>query len=195
MTPGESTFTTFCSLHGIPCERINTAHTPTPDYKIELCGVTTYVEIKDIEEDKEFSSPLMRRTPGAHVRAKIEEARSQLQPASRAGFPALLLIYNALDSIFQAFGTEIHDFLAGMYGEVNGRVNPGTNRIEYFFGGRNKSLRVDKNTSFSAVGCLYTRNGSPSVTLYENVFAKNPLNFEALPTCFEFCRILLIQDK
>jgi hypothetical protein len=193
MTPGELTFKSFCDCYGIPCERVDEGPTATPDYRIEIGSVATYVEIKDIKEDENFGTPVHKRIVGAHVRSKIEEARSQLQPPARFGAPTLLLIYNALDP-FQAFGTEQHDFLAGMYGELTARIDLQTNKIAHFFRGRNKSFGTNKNTSFSAVGGLYSRSGKLTITLYENVFAKNPVDFESLPSCFEFHRIVIEEE-
>jgi hypothetical protein len=193
MTAGELTFRRFCECYGIPCERINEGQTAAPDYKIQISSATIYAEIKDIEKDENFGTPVHSRTVGAHVRSKIEEARSQLQPPARSGAPTLLLIHSALDP-FEAFGTEQHDFLAGMYGELTAQIDLRTNKIGHFYRGRNKSFGEKKNTSFSAVGGLYSRRGKPSVTLYENVFARNPLDFESLPGCFEFHRIVLEQE-
>jgi len=114
-TQGELSFKRFCSENNIPCQRIEEGELKTPDYRIEVASKAIYVEVKDIEEDENFSAPVHTRTIGAHVRAKIEESRLQLQPPSKSGAPTVLLIFNALDP-FQAFGTEQHDFLAGMYG-------------------------------------------------------------------------------
>lgn len=192
MTKGEQTFENFCSVNRIPCVRIDEGPKSTPDYRVQLGGIDVYVEVKDIEEDENFGQ-VQRRTPGAHVRAKIEEARLQLQPPARAGSPTILVIFNALDS-FQAFGTEPHDFIAGMYGELHAAPDKSTKRVQYFFRGKNKSFRADKNTSFSAVCGLYSRGGKLSLTLYENVFAKLPLNFDTLPACFEFQRIVMEEE-
>jgi len=187
-TAGESTFESFCRSHQIPCKKIDERVEATPDYEVFLGGVTAYVEVKDIEEDENFGRPVRTRTVGSHVRAKIGEARPQLQPAARAGAPTLLLIYNALDP-YQSFGTEEHDFLAAMYGEFTVSISLSTNKIADSFHGRNRSLAADKNTSFSAIGGIYTRTGGASVVIYENVFAKNPIDFASLPACFEARRV------
>jgi hypothetical protein len=192
MTKGELAFERFCSANRIPCERIDNGPTSTPDFRIQFGTAAVFVEVKDIEEDENFGQ-VQRRTHGSHVRAKIEEARVQLQPLARAGFPTILVIFNTLDP-FQAFGTEPLDFMAGMYGELHAQLDKSTKQIRYFLRGKNKSFRADKNTSFSAVCGLYTRDGRLSLTLYENVFAKTPLNFDTLPSCFDFQRIVLEEE-
>jgi len=63
-----------------------------------------------------------------------------------------------------------------------------------FFRGKNRSFGSTKNTSFSAVGGIYTRDGNVRVIIYENVFARHPLDFESLPKGIEFRRILLEEE-
>ena len=46
------------------------------------------------------------------------------------------------------------------------------------FNGKNQSLQVAKNTSFSAVGRLCDRGGKTTVTLFENIFALVKVPFE-----------------
>ncbi len=128
------------------------------------------------------------------MRAKIGEARLQLQPVARSGVPTMLLIYNALDP-FQAFGTEPHDFLAAMYGDLTVSIDLSSRRAGKPFHGRNRAMGENKNTSFSAVGGLYARGESLSVVLYENVFARNPLDYGALPACFGARRVELVQNE
>ena len=189
-TAGELAFKAFCRAHTIPLRKIDEGEETTPDYEVVLGSVTAYVEVKDIEEDENFEAPVKSRTVGSHIRAKIEAARLQLQPPARRGAPTLLLIYNALDP-YQSFGTERHDFLAAMYGEFTVSISLATNKIVDSFQGRNRSLAADRNTSFSAVGGIYTRSGDVSVVIYENVFAKNPIDFSSLPACIEARRIAI----
>lgn len=193
-TTGELAFENFCRTHHISCSKVKESSESTPDYEVVLNGVTAYVEVKDIEEDENFQGPVKRRTVGSHVRARIHQAKAQLQPVARAGAPTLLLIYNALDP-YQSFGTEQHDFLAAMYGEFTVTISLSTNKIVDTFQGRNKSLAQDKNTSFSAVGGIYTANGGVSVVIYENVFAKNPINFSSLPACIDARRVTIAESS
>lgn len=193
-TAGELTFERFCRTHQISCTKVLEGLESTPDYEVVINGVTVYVEVKDIEDDENFRGPVKSRTVGSHVRAKIHEAKAQLQPVARAGARTLLLIYNALDPYY-SFGTEQHDFLAAMYGEFTVAISLSSNRIVDSFQGRNKSLAEDKNTSFSAVGGIYAANGGVSVVIYENVFAKNRIDFSLLPACIDARRVTIEENR
>jgi len=57
------------------------------------------------------------------------------------------------------------------------------------FHGRNKSFQPNKNTSFSAIGRLKEERASIRVTLFENIHAKVPIDYNTLPACFEVIRI------
>jgi hypothetical protein len=131
------------------------------------------------------------RTVGSHVRKKIAEARKQVQAGSNAGCPSVLLIHNDLDPL-QLFGTEPHDFLAAMYGEMTLLLQRG--EIKDSFYGRNSRLREDQNTSFSAVGHLVDCADGPRVHLFENVYARVPLDFPSLPACVNVTRITIGGD-
>lgn len=173
-TVGESTFEEFCSSCGVPFERVKEGPQRTPDYKISLSGVSVFVEIKQIDKDENFESAVKGRTVGSHVRAKINEARDQMQAACAQNIPAVLLIYNNLDPL-QLFGTEPHDFVSAMYGEDTVVLTQG--RITDSFHGRNKSFRKCKNESFSAVGA--------------NVFARHPLDYSRVPASIHATRVEL----
>jgi hypothetical protein len=150
-TEGELAFEAFCTSNAIEFERIAEGIDPTPDYLMHLSSVDVYVEVKQIDEDNAFSSKLQLRTPGTHVRAKINQARNQVRPAFLIGAPAILLIYNNLDPA-QRFGTEQHDFLAAMYGDLTVFVSRDTAGTIGPFYGRNQTFREGKNESFSAIG-------------------------------------------
>jgi len=187
-TVSETLFEEFCSFNALPFERINEGAAPTPDYLVVLNGVDTYVEVKQIDEDEAFTPPRMSRTLGSHIRAKINEARDQVRSAASQGAPAIVLIYNNLDPL-QLFGTEQQDFIAAMYGEPTVQISLETGKILDTFQGRNKSLRVGKNDSFSAVGRLRREAIAPRVHLYENMYAKVPLDYPSLPTCVSYNRV------
>src|SRR5262249_17874898 len=81
-----------------------------------------------------------------------------------------------------------HDFVNAMYGEHTVVVRAG--EVINAFHGHNKALQKDKNTSFGALGRLrQAHDGSIAVTLFENVHARVPLDYEALPACFEVGRV------
>lgn len=99
-----------------------------------------------------------------------------------------LLMYNNLDP-WQGFGTEQHDFIDAMYGERTVVFDKKKNTITDSFQEGNRSLEENKNTPFSAVGLLYKTKDRAGVHVYENVFAKNPLDFSKIPNCIEVTRI------
>lgn len=188
-TVSESAFEEFCSSNGVPFEKITEGNGRTPDYLVKINGLDIYIEVKQIDEDEKFSSALQLRSPGTHIRAKINQARDQVRPAAANGAPAILLVYNNLDHM-QLFGTEQHDFMAAMYGDLTLIVSRETGQITGPFHGENKTFREGKNDSFSAVGRLYKGNTGVAVHLYENMYAKVALDYESLPTfisynCFE----------
>lgn len=196
-TEAEALFEEFCHSNNIACEKVTEGSEPTPDYRVILNSQNVVVEVKQIDEDEDFRSEsgVSTRTVGSHVRNKIHDVRKrkQLKAAANLGIPAILLVYNNLDPV-QEFGTGSHDFIAAMYGEPTVALNTDTNRITDSYHGRNRSLAVDKNTSFSAVGGLYRAATGPVVRIYENVFCeKNKLDFSLLPDCIEFTRIELVQ--
>ncbi len=188
MTISEDLFEHFCAFHGLVCSRIEEGTSPTPDYLVGLGGVDAIVEVKQIDEDDNFSSVRGSRTIGDHVRAKINQARDQVRMAGARGTPAILLIYNNLDPL-QEFGTGLQDFRAAMYGEPTVVLSVETGAIVNSFDGRNQSFRPGKNEAFSAIGHLKRTNGAPLVHLYENLFAKVPLSYQCLPPCITYTRI------
>jgi hypothetical protein len=187
-TKAEIVFEEFCDANSIRWEKLKEGESRTPDYKINLGGETVFVEIKQIDKDENFSTESSHRTVGSHIRRRIHSARKQVQAGSREGAPSVLLVYNNLDP-WQAFGTEQHDFIDAMYGQRTVVFDKEKNTITDSFQGGNQSLEGDKNTSFSAVGRLYIAKDRAGVHVYENVFAKNPLNFSEIPNCIEVTRI------
>lgn len=117
-TASEQLFETFCAHHRLDCQRIAETSASTPDYHVRLGSTAVAVEIKQIESRRGVDPDGgWSRTIGWHVRQKIAEARAQLRVAASAGMPAILLIHNTVDPM-HLFGTEQHDFLSAMYGEL-----------------------------------------------------------------------------
>lgn len=188
MPVSEFLFEQFCDANRISWVKLPTGKIPTPDYRVSVNGDTINVEIKQIEST-DCSAPLenaISHSVGVHVRQKIDGARKQLQASSKAGIPCILLIYNAVDPM-QLLGTEKHDFLAAMYGDMTLLIK--NTVVADSFYGRNSKLRPKQNTSFSALGHLRNSHNGPTVRLFENSFARIPLNYESLPSCFEVVRI------
>jgi hypothetical protein len=187
-TKAEILFEDFCNSNGILCERIKEATVPTPDYRILLDNQAVYVEIKQIDKDDNFNFAAGSRTVGSHIREKITEARRQVKAGSNTGFPSILLVYNNLDRM-QMFGTEEHDFITAMYGEMTLVLNRSEHRITDSFYGKNRSFAEDKSVYFSAVGLLSNSGGTIRIRIYENVFTQNPLDFSTVPSCIEVTRV------
>lgn len=191
-TESELLFEAFCSTHHLSVQPIPTGEAKSPDYLVSIGGVSAYFEVKQIDQDASFRPPTGSRTVGEHVRQKISEARKQLQPSAKTGAPCVLLIYNNLDPM-QMFGTEEHDFVSAMYGEMTVLLKD--NAIVDSFHGRNALLRENHNTSFSAVGHLRRTADGASVCLYENVHARNPLDYGSIPKCIEVRRVQLVESS
>ncbi|MDQ7838950.1 MAG: hypothetical protein RDU59_10735 [Thermodesulfobacteriota bacterium] len=187
-TKAEIVFEEFCNSNSIGWEKIKEGESRAPDYEIYLGGELVFVEIKQIDKDENFGIESCSRTVGSHIRRRIQSARKQVQAGSNEGAPSVLLVYNNLDP-WQMFGTEQHDFIDAMYGERTVVLDTDTNAITDSFQGGNRSLEENKNTSFSAVGLLYKKEDCAGVHIYENVFAKNPLEFSKVPNCIEVTRI------
>jgi hypothetical protein len=188
----EALFESFCDSHAVPWKRVPVEKTRTPDYIISLNGQSLYFEIKQIDKDDDFkmSQGVSSRTVGSHIRQKILDSRKQVQVGAKLGAPSILLVYNNLDPM-QLFGTEQHDFIAAMYGQMT--VELKDSRIVDSYHGRNSLLRDDHNTSFSAVGHLRNSATGPIVRLYENAFARNSLNVVSLPPYFEVVYVEVTQ--
>ena len=186
-TESEAMFEAFCTEHHLDWQPIPTGPDKTTDYRLRFGAVTVQVEIEQIESQRGFNPDgVSSRTVGSHVRQKISEARRQMQMAAQAGVPAILLIHNTIDS-WQAFGTETHDFMCAMYGEMTVRLTDGRPRES--FHGRNAKLRDDANTSFSGVGHLKRVANGIEVKVYENVYAAHPLPFENMPSCIQVVHV------
>lgn len=191
-TRSEIIFERFLTANGIPFKPIPVGPMKTPDYAVTIGGAYVIFEVKEIAPDPNWNdSAVHGGTVGELIRDKVRDRRAmkQIQSASKQGKPTVLLIFNAMDPM-QMCGTENHDFEHAMYGEYTIWINIETREIVDRFHGHNKSFQQTKNTSFSALSRLKEgRGGSISVTLFENVHAKIPINYDALPAAFEVVRV------
>jgi hypothetical protein len=193
-TKSEELFESFLTANALPFEKIKEDTTPRPDYLVWVADTKIIFELKELAEDEHFgvvkdpAYPHIKshsHTLGDHVRRRIESSRKQIQYGAKQRIPSVLLIYNNIDPVFQMFGTEPMDFTAAMYGAYTILLNRGTRATSDWFNGKDQMLQPQKNTSFSAVGHLCDRGGTTSVTLFENVFAKENLPNNQLPSCFD----------
>ncbi|MFC5439375.1 hypothetical protein [Rhodanobacter ginsenosidimutans] len=188
-TESEDIFEAFCRRHDLDWCRIPESAVKTPDYSVNFGSVAVAVEIKQIESLRGFNpGGVSSRTVGWHVRQQISDARAQLQAAARNGMPTILLIYNTVDP-FQLFGTEPHDFLHAMYGELTLHIDATSLKARELFYGRNAKLREGVNTSFSGVGHLQKTKEGATVTVYKNAFAARPIPDVAVPSCIQLVNV------
>jgi hypothetical protein len=186
-TASEALFEQFCTDQRVDWKRIPTGAEKTPDYELRVGGHSVLVEIEQIESLVGFEPDgVSSRTVGSHVRHKINAARGQVKVGAERELPTVLLIHNTIDPM-QMFGTESHDFISAMYGELTVRLIEG--KATGSFHGRNAKMRRDENVSFSAVGHLKRTDRGAEVTLFENVYARYPLPFEVLPLCMGVVRV------
>ena len=182
----------FCQQNLLNWERVPTSTAKTHDFNLQLGASTVAVEIEQIESLRGFNpSGVSSRVVGSHVRHKITEARGQLQLAAQSGAPTILLIHNTIDPM-QLFGTEQHDFIGAMYGELTVHILAGS--LGHPFHGRNAKLRYNANTSFSGVGHLMRHGAGAKITVYENVYAAYPLPFGQIPNCIDVVRVA-VEDE
>jgi hypothetical protein len=190
-TDSERIFEQFLRDNGIAFERVIETDSPRPDYAVTASGAKLLFEIKELDEDENFSlEPLVgiSRTMGDHIRRKIAAARRQVKFGAAQGIPSILLVYNNIDPL-HLFGTEDMDFITAMYGEYTVLLDKRSSQVMDAYNGRNQSLAEAKNRSFSAIGRLWPVRGNMSVMLFDNVFSKVKIPYEKLPPCFEVTRI------
>ncbi len=190
-TASEFAFEKFLAENDLQFQRVEEQDSPRPDYLVQVDDRKMVFEVKELAEDENFKTGLLEvshRIMGSHIRAKISEARRQVQFGARQGIPSVLVVYNNLDPI-HLFGTEDMDFISAMYGQYTLLLDRNTLKAVDSFQGRNQSLGVAKNTSFSAVGRLYPVRGRLEVKIFENAFAKVKIPFDVLPPCFEVKRV------
>lgn len=196
-TKSEQIFEDFLAANNVAFEKIEEATTHTPDYLVSIGGAELIFELKELTRDEKFgvvddpATPHIKSSSGSigeHVRRRIAGSKKQIQYGANQCIPSVLLIYNALDRVFQTFGTADEDFIAAMYGDYTIQIDRNTRRASEKFNGRNQSLQRGKNTSFSAVGRLSDRGGKTTVTLFENTFARVRIPYNRLPPCFDVRR-------
>lgn len=186
-TESEALFERFCEQHRLSWEPVPTGDTKTPDYRVHFGAHSIAVEIEQIESLSGFNpGGVHSRTVGSHLRKKIDAARRQMRAAAAEGLPTVLLVHNTIDPL-QLFGTETHDFISAMYGELTVRLVNG--RAAGSFHGLNAKLRPDTKIYFSGVGHLKRAGDSAEITIFENVFAEHKLPFNAVPSCINVVRV------
>lgn len=190
-TRSELAFERFLSANGIGYRPIPVRAERTPDYGVTIAGTEIIFEVKEIVSQQPWEKEVVHgATVGDFIRRRIDRSRTQIQSASAKGFPTVLLIFNNYDPL-QLFGTEDHDFEQAMLGADTLVIGLETGRILDRYHGNSKSFQASKNTSFSALGRIKEcRDGKVRITIFENIHARVPLDYDALPACFEVVRVI-----
>lgn len=179
-TVSEEVFEAFLTSNDLKFDPIARADTPRPDYIVHFERADIVFEIKELSEDDNFSSNGGSRKVGDHIRAKITKAKDQVKYGHSLGLPSVLVIYNDIDPL-HLFGTEDHDFTSAMYGEMTLKLDTNAGTIIDAYNGRNKSFSKTQRTYFSALGRLMLTVTGTHLTLFENIHADIPIQFEKLP--------------
>lgn len=192
-TLSEQLFEEFLTKNGLPFDRIPEENSPRPDYIVTFGIDKIIFEVKELSEDENFSKEPFKvssRKIGEHIRSAIRKSSKQIQYGANQGIPSVLLVYNNIDR-HHLFGTEPHDFECAMYGEYTVTCCRLTKEISEGHHGKNSLLREDNKTHFSAIGHLHPNKGEWKITIYENIFAKFPLSYERVPSCFDIIRVII----
>jgi hypothetical protein len=191
-TVSEKAFEEFCAINRLACEKIQESSengVRTPDYKVTIQGQEFVFEIKQFDQDIRNPDGSWTLTPGELIRKAITKKNSQVKKWAEKGFPTILLVFNNFDQNFRSLGTDQHDFITAMYGEMTVLIDKTSMKIVDSFHGRNSKCQTKSNTSFSAIGGIYQLGASVVIRIYENIYAKVPINYASLPSCFEVHKI------
>ena len=195
-TKSERLFEAFCQAHSVVYRRVQETDEPRPDYELEVKGQLLLAEIKQFDPNKEEQTAIERRargeqvalggTPGERLRRAIRSANTQFkQLLTSRSDPTLLVVYNNTPC---SLHTRPYAVMTAMQGLDVVEVEVPSNLSESpRFGntrsGPKRAMRVDANTSISAVGilCEIDRNEFQLV-VYHNRYAVTPL--EPYLMCF-----------
>ena len=197
-TRSEIVFERWLDANRLPWHRIQTGPGKTPDYAVMVApGAEIIFEVKQIQTNRRWKDDIVHGGEvAAHIRSRINSSKSQIQSTAKLGKPTVLVVFNAYDPL-QLSGTEDHDFMDAMYGAYTVQIDIESRMIVERFRGQGKSFQANKNTSFSAIARLKDESapvrlkeesGPDSVTLFENIHAAMPIDYSALPPCFEVVR-------
>lgn len=180
-TISEQLFESLCSGKGIPCRRIPTGRSKTPDYEIVLGPQRVAVEVKQLDENQEDKR--INRTldaglvtagvpPTARLRKQIAEGYRQLKTAARDGQPCLLVVYNNSGFLNWIDAFTVTTAMFGSFAVRLGLTTTGhAEVIGHGFMGKRK---VTRNTCrrLSAIGVLNDgRSGSLMLEVYHNPYS------------------------
>ena len=185
-TISEQLFESLCSGKAIPCRKIPTGLSKTPDYEIVLGFQRVAVEVKQLDEneqDKGVNRALDAgrdtggvTAPTSRLRKKIAEGYRQLKAVARDGQPCLLVVYN--NSGFLNF-IDAFTVTTAMFGSFGVRLGLTTKGYpEVIRQGFMDKQKITRNTCkrLSAIGVLKAANSrSLELVIYHNPYAVAPI--------------------
>ncbi len=188
-TKSERLFEKFAQKQGWNISKIPKSPTKSPDYDVFINNKRMIFEIKEIVENeddkrnkkllKEGGYPVISKTPGQYVRAKIISAKKQLKEFKELKIPMLVVLYD--NSMNQFAKLEQYELLAGMYGlesvilalPQDKRQSPYSVGMKY--GKKSQTNRLH-NTSISALAVIVENDNSLVLDIYHNKHASAPLS-------------------
>ena len=195
-TESELLWEQFCRNVGLPLVPIPTearAAGRTPDYELALGELRVFVEVKQIDPNREevkakqvhtASDEMLDNVPGSRLRGKISEAAKQLRTRCKHEQPGLVVVYNNV--YFRRVLTSEHNVLAALYGRLAICLTiprAGSIISEPRLRG-NRSFVPNQNTVVSALGIL-SQQQPTELAIYHNNFARVPID----PDLFRIARV------
>lgn len=197
MNKSEQLLETWCSKNTWLCEKIPEETARTSDYRINISGITIYVEVKETlpnDEEKKVIRQLAENRmsdvhgeePGKTIRKKINAAYGQIKRFTELeNCPGILALYN--NSGMPGLG-RLHHYhvLTGMFGlqtiPVTIPKDPSIQRIygpDYF--GPKKSVTPNQNRYLSGIMTLYEHyEKGLLIYFYHNPHSLYPINTELI---------------
>lgn len=193
MNKSEELLENWCSRNGWLYEKIPENSGRTPDYRVNLSGISLYAEVKEIvatEEERRVIEQLSERgwsdpfgeEPGKTIREKIKEGYEQIKRFTKVEHcPGLLVLYN--NSGMDGLGRLDHyHVLTGMFGLQTVPVSiPKDPHLQPIYGpdylGPKKSVSSERNRYLSGIMTLYEHYKKGLMAyLYHNPYALYPID-------------------
>lgn len=167
LTLGEFLFEEICALKKWKAKKLEGAQRRSADYLVNTEQGGFIVECKDIDNEEVIEGKCYSLVPGQEVRKRIEDARIQVKNTiEQFKLPTLLVVYDQT----HLGHTMPENVRIAMYGDLKFDL-----KEKALFHQDNQSFQKNKNTSFSAIGALYTFNmHTPSLEVHRNFYAKIP---------------------
>ena len=83
---------TYLGASGVPFERVPEGHSRTPDFLVKLQGSNVPVELKTLAPEEAPTGEPNSRELGRGLVRRLEKARGQVRPYSKAGHPTIVVV-------------------------------------------------------------------------------------------------------